>query len=91
MTPQIITTFDITEIPALEIVCKCGSRISIPFPNQQLHPAQTLCLGCGQTLWDGPQDHSRMMALSLLKAFTAWRDLQHKKFNLEFSITQSAP
>jgi len=45
MTPQTVTTFDFIEIPALEIVCNCGSRISIPLPQQDL-PESADCLGC---------------------------------------------
>ena len=89
MTPQIVTTFDITEIPALEIVCQCGSRISIPFLNWNLPVMEIRCVGCDRALWESPQDHSRVAALALLKAFVTWRDLQQKKFKIEFSIKQS--
>jgi hypothetical protein len=88
MTPQTVTTFDFIEIPALEIVCNCGSRISIPLPQQDL-PESADCLGCKRQLWGSAQDQSRLRVLGMLKSFTSWRDLQNKKFALEFSIKQS--
>ena len=90
MTPQNVMIANIEEIPALDIVCKCGSRISIPLPmrNTNLQPFIE-CIGCNARLWDADHEQGYLRTLALLRSLSQWHELQSKKFAIEFSIKQS--
>jgi len=88
MTPYSVTIVNFDEIPVVEIVCKCGSRISLPLPNHNL-PHYVQCVGCNAQLWESEQDQNFIRTVGVLRSLSNWKDLPNKKFSLEFSLKQS--
>lgn len=90
MTPQHVVRFDLNEIPALEVRCKCGTVISLPFTGRPLRERLT-CAGCNEMLWEGKmeQDKIFLMLENLVRALSMWRELQ-PKFSVGFSIVDTS-
>ena len=85
MMVKIFTNFEFSEIPAVEVVCACGSRISIQLPRQDVASARLDCIGCGKRLWDSTEEHYKC-TLGLVRSLSNWMSLSNKPFRLECSI-----
>jgi hypothetical protein len=91
MTAQSLLRIDLTEILALEITCnKCSAMLSIPLPKQDVSQSWN-CLSCNTRLWDGEQDKVYLRLLGIMRSLSNWKEWpESKKFNIGFSLVQSA-
>jgi len=87
MTPQQIIRFDLNEIPALEVRCKCGAVISLPLTTRILRE-RLACAGCNEMLWLGRTEQDKIFLLlqNLISALSMWRELQPSQFSVGFSL-----
>lgn len=87
MTPQSVWKFDLNEIPALEVRCKCGAVISLPLSAANLRE-RLACAGCNETLWgtEAEQDKTYLVLKSLIRSLSVWKDVQTKQFSVGFSL-----
>jgi hypothetical protein len=87
VTPQQIVRFDLNEIPALEVRCKCGTVISLPFTGRPLRERLS-CAGCNEMLWGTEMENDKVFTLlqNLVRAFSMWKEVQPKQFSVGFSL-----
>jgi hypothetical protein len=87
MTPQQLIRFDLNEIPALEVRCKCGAVISLPLPSRPLRE-RVACAGCNEMLWLGRPENDKTFLLlqNLIQSMSSWRESQPSQFTVGFSI-----
>jgi RNase P subunit RPR2 len=94
MTPQHVVRFDLNEIPALEVRCKCGAVISLPLTAPTSLRERLACAGCNETLWQGRMEDDRVFhhLQNLVSAISMWKELEPKqKFSVGFSLVGSSP
>ena len=94
MTAQQIVRFDLNEIPALEVRCKCGSVISLPLNKPTLLTEKLACAGCNATLWrHSEMEHDKVFIYlnQLVRTLSTWREIQPKQFSIGFSLVDTPP
>ena len=90
MTAQQVIHFDLNEIPALEVRCRCGSVISLPLNKPTILRETLACAGCNETLWrhsEMEKDKAFMYLNQLVRTLSTWREVQPKQFSIGFSLT----
>jgi hypothetical protein len=92
MTSQQVTRFDLNEIPALEVRCKCGSVISLSLKKPTMLREKLACMGCNEMLWQHSEmetDRVFQYLNQLVQTLSIWREVQPKQFSVGFSLVDS--
>jgi len=82
---QTLTSFEVSEIPAVEVVCQCGSRFTLILPRTEI-PPRVDCVSCNRRMWDSTEEHYKYL-LGLVRALSGWMTLANKPFKLRCSIS----
>src|ERR1700730_8464906 len=88
MTLQTVIHVDVTEIPALDIVCKkCKSGFVISLPKQDI-ASGARCPGCGIKLWNA-EEITFAALTGIMRTLSAWQEeAKGMPFTLGFSLRE---
>lgn len=89
MTPQNKLHVDLTEIGRIDVICKCGSVMTIPIPKDNLRDHFS-CVGCNERLWEGEHDQTYLRVLGMMRSLSNWnRHAPNANFTVGFSLDAS--